>query len=450
MKRNNLMVSFSSRTPIHSARFAFLNHTMLDVLFAIFKNGIFICTNRNFIARLAVIAFAALLPQKSKAQWVTVNSGTTENLQEIFFPNSDTGYIVGENGTVLKSSNAGKNWEKLNTGYTLNFNDVFFKNGNEGWIVGDSGCVCHTTTGGNAWKCTFLDSADYINLNAVYAFGSSEILVGGLNLISNSTMFKSNNNGSTWQTAKVQNGIWTVDIKKIGMTSRTTGYAISRGFVLKTTDGGMNWSITDTASVNAFSMFTVLEDIAVFPNNDTLFICGWYPGYFGRSTNGGTKWQHAADFDYYNLDFINPRVGYVGGWGELRKTTDGGLTFTDVSGGRSDLFTEVFSIDFTDEWTGYACGAKGKIIRSNNGGTASNKSLGITTKYSVFPNPTSGLLKLSAPANVKVSNTAGQTVLELNGIQNIDLSEHPNGVYLVTLTDALGNEVLKTKVLKND
>ena len=98
----------------------------------------------------------------SQAQWTLLNSGTTQNLNEIFFPVADTGFVVGDKGIVLKTTNGGLNWQNLNTNLTLNLHDLFFLDAQEGWIVGDSGTVCHTTNGGTSWECNFLDSAAYI------------------------------------------------------------------------------------------------------------------------------------------------------------------------------------------------------------------------------------------------------------------------------------------------
>jgi hypothetical protein len=39
--------------------------------------------------------------------WTILTSGTTNNLYSVFFTDANTGYLVGEGGTILKTSNGG-------------------------------------------------------------------------------------------------------------------------------------------------------------------------------------------------------------------------------------------------------------------------------------------------------------------------------------------------------
>lgn len=397
--------------------------------------------------KIMIILFV-LFSNETFAQWTYQNSGTSQDLNEVFFPAADTGFIVGNNGTVLKTINGGLNWNKLNVNVHVDLHELYFLNVKEGWVVGDSGTVCHTTDGGATWNYLYLDSAVNINLHSVYALNSSNILVGGFNTFSSSHMFKSINGGITWQTSNVESYAWSINILKIGMVSNNIGYALSRGMVLKTTDGGLNWKITDTASVKAGLMFTVLEDLAYFPGNDTLFVCGWYPSYFGKSTNAGQNWSHSAPHDYTNLDFINPLIGYVGGWGSLRKTTDGGLTFTDVSGGNTQMFSNIYSIDFTDEWTGYACGKNGKIIKTGSSATNIVEFTEALNSVSIYPNPTSDCIHFSQILNVVVTDLIGQIIIEKLNVQSLDLSEQPKGIYILNIVDQKGQILERRKIIK--
>lgn len=388
--------------------------------------------------------------QQASAQWTQLNSGTIKDLNEIFFPVSDTGYVAGESGTVLKTTDGGTNWIPLNTGTTKDFHDLFFLNSMEGWIVGDSGTICHTMNGGDTWTTSFTDSAAFVNLHAVCAVSNMDVLVGGFSQAGTGYMAKSIDGGSTWARANIETYIWTVDFIKIRMVNANIGYSLTRGMVQKTIDGGRNWFITDTASVHRPSMFSVLEDIAVFPNSDTAYVCGWYPAYFGKTVNGGALWEHDFTYDYYNLDFLDMQTGYVGGWGYMHKTTDGGQTFTDASGGNFGLLSSIYSIDFTDEWTGYACGENGKLIRTTNGGATQVEDLTGKSKVTLFPNPTNGQLRLSAQSNIQVSGISGAILSELKQVSVIDLSTYPSGVYFVTLKDNEGKILQRSKVMKTE
>jgi photosystem II stability/assembly factor-like uncharacterized protein len=387
-------------------------------------------------------------------QWTELTSGTTETLTEIFFPLSGTsqvGYVVGYYGTVLKTTNAGENWESLDTGLDLNFHELHFLSLDEGWIVGDSGSVCHTSDGGMIWDCMFLDSAETIQLHSVFALDNNTVLVGGTKDSVNGFITKTENGGSDWEQANLESYIWDVDIKKIGMVNDETGYAITLGYVLKTIDGGQNWFITDTASVNDGAMFNVLEDLAFFTDSDILYTCGWYGGYFGSTVNGGENWDHNTDVvsQNYNLDFLDSEIGYIGGWGEVHKTSNGGDTFVDASGGSELLLHDIYSIDFTDESHGYACGENGKIIKTSNGGgtteIVTNESHSLVEIYPTF---TTGLINFSVVSDVQMINSNGQIIGQHNNITKLDISKFASGVYFVNLLDDFGNIIQQNRIVK--
>jgi len=73
------------------------------------------------------------------------------------FPTSEVGYAVGRSGTIIKTTNAGKDWTKLRNGNNLfvsneKFRDVLFKNEDEGYIIGDAGLFWVTRDGGDSWE----------------------------------------------------------------------------------------------------------------------------------------------------------------------------------------------------------------------------------------------------------------------------------------------------------
>ena len=81
------------------------------------------------------------------ASWGQLNSNTTANLNAVYFPNAQTGYVVG-NGVILKTTNGGTNWVVQESGLRANLISVNFSDANEGWILGDNGIVIYTSTGG--------------------------------------------------------------------------------------------------------------------------------------------------------------------------------------------------------------------------------------------------------------------------------------------------------------
>jgi len=92
------------------------------------------------------IDWVSLLPEELVAKGVL-----TPNLYYIFFINPTNGWIVGDGGVMLKTSDGGKHWNFIKSGFLNPFFSVFFKNESEGWVVGHNGFVIHTQDGGRSW-----------------------------------------------------------------------------------------------------------------------------------------------------------------------------------------------------------------------------------------------------------------------------------------------------------
>src|SRR5687768_8595437 len=87
--------------------------------------------------------------------------------EDLFFLNSEIGFLVGLNGEIHKTINSGKTWEKKNSGTTLHFQSVYFLNKTTGYVGGQAmgGCLdedcdkgsvlLKTTDGGETWTKTF-------------------------------------------------------------------------------------------------------------------------------------------------------------------------------------------------------------------------------------------------------------------------------------------------------
>jgi len=109
----------------------------------------------------------------------TTNSGMTwnslpsfsGNLNSIFFVNQDTGWATSTSYTnyIYMTTNGGVNWVGKYNNLNLIYYEIYFANSQKGWVSGPSYKVCVTTNGGNNWgtqniqgdyssKLFFLDS----------------------------------------------------------------------------------------------------------------------------------------------------------------------------------------------------------------------------------------------------------------------------------------------------
>lgn len=86
--------------------------------------------------------------------------------RDVHYPTAQIGYIVGSNGTILKSIDAGASYEAIRDGDRLLVSDepfraVFFSDEQTGYIVGNDGLFWITDDGGDNWK----QVADFPNEN---------------------------------------------------------------------------------------------------------------------------------------------------------------------------------------------------------------------------------------------------------------------------------------------
>lgn len=94
------------------------------------------------------------------ANWTTqFTDNTPGNYNAIHFTDLNNGWVVGENGKILKTNNGGNNWIQItNTGISSvsKSKSVFFLNENEGWITNSEPswsyhAILHTSDGGANW-----------------------------------------------------------------------------------------------------------------------------------------------------------------------------------------------------------------------------------------------------------------------------------------------------------
>src|SRR5882762_550872 len=85
-------------------------------------------------------------------QWNPVSSGTTNNLNGAHLLGSGTGFIAGEAGTILKTTDLGATWALLTSGTSATLHGVYLFDFDQGVAVGEQGLILRTTDGGAIWQ----------------------------------------------------------------------------------------------------------------------------------------------------------------------------------------------------------------------------------------------------------------------------------------------------------
>ena len=133
--------------------------------------------------------------------WEPQNSGTQKKIKCLFFVNELQGWAVGgesqttEKGVILATKDGGKKWAIQDGDFNSPLNSVFFINNKEGWIVGDEGVVLHTVDGGMKWERQNVSIAR--NIASVYFINTQ---IGWL-LVGNE-VYRTTDAGQNWISTK--------------------------------------------------------------------------------------------------------------------------------------------------------------------------------------------------------------------------------------------------------
>src|SRR5205814_7005961 len=125
-------------------------------------------------------------------QWSATNSGTTNHLNGAYLLDSGVGFVVGDAGTIVKTTDAGMTWSPLTSGTTNALHDVYFFDATQGVAVGEQGLILRTTDGGTGWQdvtsgvTDTLRSVSFSGVNGISGGDSQDILY-------------STDSGSSWQ-----------------------------------------------------------------------------------------------------------------------------------------------------------------------------------------------------------------------------------------------------------
>lgn len=255
------------------------------------------------------------------SQWNAVPVGTSQYIMDVFFINPDTGWVVGYNSTMLKTTNGGTSWDIIQVPIMQNLISVFFIDENTGWVTGSHGGIIKTTDGGNNWNTQF--SGVFYQIESIF--------------------FSDSDHG-------------------YAVVNDWTGWRY--GAILQTTNGGLNWIIK-----TQFDQFGMID--IHFPTASTGYAVG-SNGVIWKTTNAGNNWNYMffSDFWLHSVFFINDRVGWIAG-GSLQsdiilKTTNNGSSWFVVrQTSQNGLLSGIF---FIDEENGWACGDGGTILRTRDGG----------------------------------------------------------------------------------
>lgn len=207
----------------------------------------------------------------SQTNWELLNPKPTVDVgKDVDFVTNNIGYIITSN-ELLETQDAGITWLKKQDIYSGN--DMSFYN-TTGYVVGNNGYVLKSADNGTSWNQISIGYDG--NFNTVTIIDNNNIILSTSNSI-----IKTNNGGSTWESLSVPN----VTLIKTFFTSSLIGHATcNNGTILKTIDGGLNWHTTLSLNSNPSNFFTVY-----FVNEKIGFSSHAYTDLY-KTIDGGETW----------------------------------------------------------------------------------------------------------------------------------------------------------------
>ncbi|MBT8379030.1 MAG: T9SS type A sorting domain-containing protein [Ignavibacteria bacterium] len=409
----------------------------------------------------------------SQNYWEKIASPTSNDLNTLFFIDSLSGYVAGDSGLILYTSNGGGSWIQQQSNTNRNIIDLFFLNENLGWAVAwsegifpFSTFILKTMDGGNNWDASQFRQ-DNVLMYAIYFLDSLTGFTGG----NPGAIFKTTDGGVNWDSTEIANAPFAYfPILKFNFFNDDYGFACGgahdiAGITWKTTNGGDFWEPIDTAYTPPDELWDIY-----FIDSANVIAAGGDPELFGvgllRSTDAGATWSYDELGLIGMARAISFRTDYEC-WSpvpipeSIIESKDTGRTWIFYTAPEN---TSIYDLVFTDSLTGYGVGEQGAIIKYKypivpsvtNETTTLSKSFNL---YQNFPNPfnPTTTIQYFIPVNGFVSLTVydvlgNEIEMLVNNFQtsgnyevNWNAAELPSGIYYYKLE--VGNFTASKKML---
>lgn len=319
------------------------------------------------------------------AEWKSLHEVLDENgmgtmLQDVHFTDAQNGFVVGQGGLILVTSDGGATWTKMDVdmsppgarqrpgggggppggfgrGGSPALYNIYFVDANVGFITGGRGTILKTEDGGKTWARKMARSAAAqgqnerprplrANLMGAQMLNAEVGFIAG----SENTILKTTDSGETWvgssQRARV--GETRNNLENIWFVSPTQGWIVgSFGTLLHTTDGGETWEKRNAGFDN--NLFGIH-----FLDANTGWLCG-QEGLVLHTADGGKTWVQqltGSEDDLHDIVFVDAMVGWaVGAYNAILHTADGGETWSATKAGNGfGVFKAVSATDKAHCW----------------------------------------------------------------------------------------------------
>jgi photosystem II stability/assembly factor-like uncharacterized protein len=300
--------------------------------------------------------------------------------------------VAGYGGKLLETKDGGMTFTRIDAGTDLALYKVEVV-GDHWWVSGQEGLILHSPDAGKTWERQksgtddYLFSLDFLDESHGFAVGDK------------SALLETTDGGKTWNVRKIAraNEGQDADLElamqdpifyDVRFVDGQTGWISGEfGRLLKTTDGGQNWTEQQSTLMTAESGIVDPMDIPTFfgvhPVSGSEAFAAGLDGKVAHTANGGELWTFESmklDFPIvdplYETVFTADGTGWaVGAAGEVVTRKPGETEWRRADLGMS-IYTWLRAIDFPDAQNGWLVGGYGTILRTADGGKSWRLCLG--------------------------------------------------------------------------
>lgn len=302
----------------------------------------------------------------SNNNWIKINSPTTANLRNCVFTDSLNGWISGDSGIIIHTSDGGNSFIIQNSNIDFMINDLFFLNSRIGWAVANeflfSGTtIIHTSNGGINWYSNlFPDSTKFFK--SIFFLDSLTGYMGGFG----GFIYKTTNSGISWTPCTVDSSEFSgFPINKIKFANNNIGFAAggyidAAGVIWRTTNAGFSWKAFNYSPEPFYDLFIKDSQYIISAGGDFE-----YGVQISTTSNGGINWYYESLMIFGEAHSIDFRT-HIEAWmalaysGTLAVTSNSGQNWISIPSKDS---SELYSLTFPDSLHGYAVGNNGAILK---------------------------------------------------------------------------------------
>jgi photosystem II stability/assembly factor-like uncharacterized protein len=385
--------------------------------------------------------------------WNKIRQGIGFDLKKIHFFDNENGIVCGDSNKIFLTSDKGYTWDLISLNRKKSvLNSMYFYNKYLGWIGTSDGSVLNTTNGGKNWielsNCnnSLIKDLIFVDQNTGYLISDNLYLTfdGGLSWGKNEKLLD-----------MIPDNIFFLDKQNFYLTSHKVNLLDSSivSILMKTTDSGNNWK--EVIALNSFKnnykyfgKIQFLDNLYGFVQNGSELF---------KTTNGGLTWDKylITTFNKINgFKFLDKKRGWAyGDSTNIYYTIDSGKTWKINY--KPNYWYNINDISKVNDSLIYICGNYGLIEVFSDNFLDLRKVLNIEyndiKSMNIFPIPARDYIEIKNVISnemrnpvIEIFNIFGEKISTPSALQaatpqegnfKIDVSNLAAGVYFIRVGD---------------